>query len=68
MFERVEDCAARMDLRDALHVLTPGQAIALRLWFTGYTHAEIGELEGVSRQAITNRVARAQATLRECSR
>lgn len=65
MFERVEDLATRLDLRDALHVLTPGQAVALRLWFAGYTHAEIGDIMGVDRSAISHRIARAQSHLRK---
>lgn len=64
MLDAVDDRAALLDLRDAWHVLTPRQAIALRLWLVGYTQAEIGEIEGVDRSAISHRIGRALATLR----
>jgi len=64
MFEDVDDFAARLDLQSAARALTPCQAVALRLWLTGYTQAEIGEIEGVSQQAVSCRIARAQTALR----
>ena len=43
--------------------LTDKQRVALRLWAQGYTQAEIAEREGVTRQAITDRIAKARKSL-----
>ena len=65
MVERpVEETLLRKErLNAAWEQLTDKQRVALRLWAMGYTQAEIAEREGVSRQAITDRIAKARQSL-----
>ncbi len=65
MFDTVDDVATRLDLQHAMRQLTPGQAVAVRLWLAGHTHAEIGDAWGVSRRAISYRIERAKVRLGE---
>lgn len=61
------DCAevviARAECADLLTRLTTGQSVAVRLSSMGYTHAEIGDMLGISRQAVSSRIARARGRL-----
>lgn len=63
MFEGVEDIPTRLDLRQNLRQLTRRQFVAVKLYLVGYSHAEIGEIEHVSRSAISYRIERATARL-----
>lgn len=60
-----DDIELLMDVREALAQLTDKQREALVLWLAGYTQAEIGERLGVSRQAVTERIAGAIERIRE---
>ena len=55
----------RLDLMAALAQLTDKQREAVTLWAMGYTQAEIGEMCGVERPAITRRIRRGIEALRE---
>jgi len=61
------DCAdviaSRSECQELLAHLTTAQSIAVRLSFVGYSHAEIGVMLGVSRQAVTDRVRLARRKL-----
>lgn len=47
--------------------LTPPQLMALGFWLAGFTHAEIAQIVGVSRRAVSRRIERAIAELRATS-
>ena len=55
----------RLDLMAALAQLTDKQREAVTLWAMGYTQAEIGEMCGVSREAIKDRIRLGLANLRK---